>query len=119
MPNIIITTFGGTWAILPEILSFCSYPKIQVFKNNQYIKNFSDRLKSINVTNIDELWVICTNSDETLSALDKFMKWCSFFDKNLIPEIRYIGLKNISDLTNENECHQMTDLIYRAVLKSQ
>lgn len=118
MPNIIITTFGGTWAILPEILSFCNYPKIQVFKNNQYIKNFYDKLKYINATNIDELWVICTNSDETLSALDKFMKWCSFFDNNLIPEIRYIGLKNIYDLTTEIECYQMTDLIYRSVLKA-
>jgi len=37
MPDILITTFGSTWAILPEIIGFVNYPEVSIFKKNSIV----------------------------------------------------------------------------------
>lgn len=118
MPNILVTTFGSTWAILPELISFCNYPYFPLFLNNDAIHDFSLKLRKRNIEGIDELWVISTISDKTKNAIKKFNDWYNNNNTFRLPKVEFIALKGIDDLTSEQECHFMTDLIFRVVLKA-
>lgn len=117
--NIIVTTFGGTWLILPEIIGFCS-DNVNIFCKNDIYDSFIQTLKNNNVTTIDELWVICTHGELSNKAIEKFNLWYKEKRKKeiILPECKFIGLKDISDLTTEAECKQMADFIFRVVLKA-
>ena len=117
--NIIVTTFGGTWLILPEIIGFCC-DNVDIFCKNNVYYSFIQTLKNNNITTIDELWVICTHGELTNQAIEKFNIWyAKTCEKRIkIPECKFIGLKDISDLTTEVECKQMADFIFRVVLKA-
>jgi len=123
MSSILLTTFGGTWAILPELIGFVNYPSIKIFNRNKNITSFYHNLKGKGIYGIDKLWVICTNSNQTNRAIDIFNKWLDQYEKCYgkggLPEIVYISIENLDDLTTVLECQQMADLIYRAVLKAK
>jgi len=118
MPNILVTTFGGTWAILPEILSFFQYPDIDIFKNNTFISNFKDELYNLGIDKIDSLWIIHTDNDKTYQAFNLFEKWCEKIANPYIPEIKKISVKGLSDLKSYEDCLYMRELIFRSVLKA-
>ncbi|NSW45393.1 MAG: hypothetical protein HPY79_06235 [Bacteroidales bacterium] len=117
--NIIVTTFGGTWLILPEIIGFCC-DNVTIFCKNDIYDSFIQTLKNNNVTTIDELWVICTHGETSNKAIENFNLWYKqVSEKGInIPECKFIGLKDISDLTTEAVCKQMADFIFRVVLKA-
>jgi len=46
--NIIVTTFGGTWLILPEIIGFCC-DNVKIFSENNIYNSFIQTLKNNNI----------------------------------------------------------------------
>lgn len=118
MPNILVTTFGTSWAILPEIISFCNYPEIKIFSRNVEIEKFKKILSSKGIDKIDELWAICTNSQIAKKEIEKVKRWNELLNlKN--PIIKYISLKGIDDLRSQEDCQKMSDLIFRTILHAQ
>jgi len=117
--NIIVTTFGGTWLILPEIIGFCC-DNVKIFSENNIYNSFIQTLKNNNINSIDELWIICTHGEQSNQAIEKFNLWFKKVSEKgeKIPECKFIGLKDISDLTTDDECKQMADFIFRVVLKA-
>lgn len=118
--NIIVTTFGGTWEILLEIIGFCS-STLNLFKKNKYYESFSNTLKhNHNIKSIDELWIICTHGEQTENAIAKFNDWLKRLNesKKQIPKCKFISLKEINDIKTEDECNQMSDFIFRVVLNA-
>lgn len=117
--NIIVTIFGGTWEILPEIIGFC-HKGINLFRKNNDYSSFSETLKKHHIASIDELWIMCTHGQQTDNAISKFLEWAELVKSEgvQLPEYKFLGLKNITDLTGEEECKQMTDFIFRVVLKA-
>lgn len=116
MANILLSTFGGTWAIAAELVSVFSPNKFDQFNNNSNIKYFQDKLISSGFNQLDELWLICTHGSYTDKALKEFERWKSFFNEDDSPKCRYLSLDKLEDLTTEDECKLMSDFIYRAVL---
>lgn len=123
MSSILITTFGGTWAIIPELIGFINYPEIKIFQKNKTILSFRQSLESNGIRNVEKFWVICTNSQQTLSAIQQVDNWYSEYKNKYgsagLPELYYISIKDFDDLTSELTCRQMTDLIFRTVLKAK
>ena len=119
MPNVLVSTFGGTWAIAAEILAICAYPELDVLANNISLKNFTSKHEEIKQKGFDEIWLICTHGKQTNDALTKFSEWLNHFAHLKLPAIKYIGLEKLEDLTSEEECRQMTDFIYRVVLNAR
>lgn len=117
--KIIVTTFGGTWEILPEIIGFC-HNGVDIFKSNKAYGSFAQKLKKQGIITIDELWIICTHGQQTDNAIGKFVEWTNLVKSAgvQLPEYKFLGLKNITDLTSEEECKQITDFIFRVVLKA-
>lgn len=114
--SILITTFGQTWSIIPEIIEFCIEPTLSIFQNNQKQKEFYDELNSLDIKQIDELWAITTINEITQNAINKINTWKSNRNHNI--DIKYISLSNLPDLTSEDDCLLMSELIFRVLLKS-
>jgi adenosine deaminase len=122
MNSILVTSFGTTWQILPEIIAFVNYPKIKIFQNNQQINTFHKLLDSQKINTIHQLWVICTNDTSTNNAIREFENWKNEYinrhGNDGIPTIKFIK-SDFPDLTNQEECNAMTDLIYRTILNAK
>lgn len=118
MPTILVTTFGGTWAVAAELLAIFSPHQLDLLKNNPKIVDFQNKLSEYDKFQLEELWLICTQGETTDKALTQFNEWMKSFVNTELPLVRYLSLENLTDLTNEETCRQMTDFIYRTVLKA-
>lgn len=119
MSNILVSTLGGTWAVGSELIALSSYPELDILKNNISVQNFYGNHLSAYNEKIDEVWFICTQGERTKQAIETLKRWCDLFDKTLLPEIRYLSLEKLQDLTNLEECNHMSDFIFRVVLKAR
>ncbi len=117
MPNILVSTFGATWAIAAELIAMTD-KRIDFLDNNPNVIAFKERLSAIDITIIDEIWLVCTQGSTTNEAIENFKKWKDHLQESTLPQIRYLSLDTIEDLTTESECQQMADFIYRVVLKA-
>lgn len=118
MSNILVTTFGATWAVAAELLTIFSPGLLDLLKNNQKVVDFQKKLSENNKFRLDELWLICTQGETTDVALTQFKEWINHFVDTKLPLVRYLSLDKLTDLTNEEECRQMADFIYRTILKA-
>ncbi len=119
MPNILVSTFGGTWAVGAELIALSAYPEIDLLANNSSIQKFYENHLSFNNEKIDEVWFICTQGERTNRAIETLGKWAAQFDKEKLPLIQFLSLEKLEDLTTHKECNYMSDFIYRAVLKAR
>jgi adenosine deaminase len=117
MPNILVSTFGNTWAIAAELVAIGNYKEMNLLSKNKSLKTFYD--KHTELDKIDEIWLICTHDKKTNEALNDFNTWLSYFQDLPLPLVRLLGLEKLEDLTTELECRQMSDFIYRTVLKAR
>lgn len=117
MRNILVSTFGATWAVGAELISLAAYPKIDILKNNHSVQSFHN-LHLKEKDEIDEVWFICTHGDMTNNAIQILNKWINNFISLKIPKIKFLSLQDLEDLTTPQETKSMTDFIYRVVLKA-
>lgn len=117
MPNILVSTFGNTWAIAAELVAIGNYKEMNLLSKNKSLKTFYD--KHTELDKIYEIWLICTHDKKTNEALNDFNTWLSYFQDLPLPLVRLLGLEKLEDLTTELECRQMSDFIYRTVLKAR
>lgn len=118
MPNILVSTFGTTWAIGAELIAISAYPFLDILEENDSLKTYHSKLKKQGVEKIDEIWLICTLGELTNKAIALLEEWLNYFDKSQLPKVRFLSLEGLEDLTNDAECQQMSDFIYRVVLKA-
>lgn len=117
MSNILVSTFGTSWAVAAELLAITQVD-IHILDSNKDILDFKSKLVAGGFTRIDELWLICTHGKQTNDAINNFVRWMQYFPAVQFPVIRYLSLNGLEDLTNETECKQMADFIYRVVLRA-
>ncbi len=117
MSNILVSTFGGTWAVAAELLVI-THHEIDLLDHNKSIVEFKTKVFDNNEEKLDEVWLICTHGESTNKAILEFERWLKFFPRVQFPLIRYLSLNSLEDLTNETECEQMADFIYRVVMKA-
>lgn len=115
--NILVTTFGGTWAVLPELIGYTNPGVFDFYRNHSYSKNIFNKTYETNIVAADEIWVIHTDSDISAKAIEKFRNWQEVTEV-MAPTIRYFSCIGISDMGTEKECKFMTDLIFRVVLQA-
>lgn len=123
--NILISTLGGTWDIIPETLGAFFYKEgvLDFYGNDpeQSVKDF--RLaakKNLDSEEIDELWLISTDqkgSERSLSVEDmlkNITNWCNSYDPatNLVIRTFVLhGIKDIDSKENVKHFHNLALLV--------
>lgn len=119
MPNILVSTLGQTWAVGAELIAVSAFPQMQILENNISVRQFHQKHLNDTSSKIDEVWFICTQGEKTNEAIDNLNRWATHFPNIKQPEVKYLSLEKLEDLTNLEECNYMTDFIYRVVLQAK
>lgn len=116
--NILVTTFGGTWLILPELIGYTNPESFDFYKNHSHRTELFKKAQEKGIEAIDELWVIHTDSEIAKEALYKFERWQKYTNTHT-PIVKYFSYQTVSEMGTEQECNAMSDLIMRVMLHAK
>jgi len=116
MPNILITTIGGTWQIIPELLGFTNPDQVDFYRNRPNGNALLAARLEADIQPVDEVWLITTKGEKTEGALTEIKKWHSGLSHEARPSLYIRKTADIADPGNEDECRYMAECIFRLVL---
>lgn len=116
MPNILITTIGGTWQIAPELLGFTNPDQEGFYLDHPDRNAFLESCRKADIRPVDEFWMITTKGEMTNNALTNTEQWYRTLPKNARPVLHIRKVADIEDPGSEYECRYMAECIFRLVL---
>lgn len=104
--NLLITTLGTSWQIVPELFGLTNPDDYDFFAGNKNVKEFRSKNK---IKVVDELWIITTEGQRDLVQLTNWAeKWkCA---------LHVFVCKGVDNFQSEEEILKMRSFIYRVVL---
>lgn len=104
--NLLITTLGTSWQIVPELFALTNPDDYDFFAGNENAKEFRSKNK---IKAVDELWIITTEGQRDLVQLKNWAeKWkCA---------LHVFVCKGVDNFQSEEEILKMRSFIYRVVL---
>ena len=117
MKNILVSTFGTTWHLLPELLGFTNLASCDFYNNHTKRGNFEALCVEYNIRPVNEVWLITTDNPQTQKAIDSCRAWIEA--KKLNVDLHMLSVKGLEDLRSVEDCRTMKNLIYRAVLNAK
>jgi len=116
MPNILITTLGGTWQIIPELLGFTNPEQVDFYRDHPDRSALLESRNKAHILPADELWMITTKGAMTDKALKKTNEWHRRLPEASRPTLHVRQVAEIDDPDSEYECRYMAECIFRLVL---
>ena len=118
MPNILITTFGATWQIVPELLGFTNPELVDLYANHPQSEAFDRSRRAASIGAVDEIWLITTKGRRTDQSVESVFQWRESMDCPNISCFRVWQVADTEDLVSETECQRMAECIFRLVLNA-
>jgi len=117
MPNILITTFGTTWQIIPELLGFTNPGLVDLYANHPGLDDIRRSRRDASIKPADEIWLITTKGRRTDESVESVFQWRNVVkERPDIPCFRIWQVADTEDLASEAECRLMSECIHRLVL---
>jgi adenosine deaminase len=116
MPNILITTFGVTWQIVPELLGFTNPGLVDLYANHPQLEMIRRSREDASIGPVDEIWIISTKGDRTDQAVGKAFQWRDLLGSPDMPFFRVWQVAHTEDLSSAAGCRRMAECIFRLVL---
>lgn len=116
MKNILVTTLGGSWQILPELLGFTNPGLVDLFKNHPEKHSIAKARKKEQIVPADEVWVVTTTGKQTDDSLEKAQEWYERLDPGKRPVLKIWQIKGTDSLATEFECRLMSEAVHTIVL---
>ncbi len=112
--NILVTTLGTSWAIVPELVGFINPDRLPLYRNHPSAARFAAWRERHAIEPVDEVWIVTTQSPKITESLEALDAWAAALE---LPcrVFRYAG---VSELAGVEECRQMRDLIFRVLLRA-
>lgn len=107
--NILLTTLGFSWQIIPELYGFTNPERSYFFSKSETVKKIRE---DNNIQPIDEIWVVTISASSDNVALESCKNWAK---RNKV-EIKIIQCSNATDFSDENQVLEMRACIYKSVL---
>lgn len=104
--NLLITTLGTTWQIVPELLGITNPGQYDIFGGTEKIKAFRADNK---IEPVDECWIVTTEGQRDL---EKLRVWADCWGIKL----RIYVCRGVNSFSSEDELKRMRSLTYRVVL---
>ncbi len=117
MPNLLITSFGASWPIIPELIGFTNPAVFDFYKNHPDYARIQAQREAYKIVPVDEVWLATTNGANVSEELKKLKQWQASF-RNL-PVLRVFSYDNLKELDTPAEINSMADLIYRMALHAK
>lgn len=110
--TILLTTLGYTWAVVPELLGFTNPMDFDLYQRHPEKEDIEASRKEFSIPRVTDIWVVTT------AAMDAPVHALEAWQRQILPNIglRVIPCTKVDDLSSTDDCNQMADLIFRAVL---
>lgn len=105
--NILVTTFGTSWQIVPELYGFTNPEQYAFFETNEAVAAIR---RNKNIEPVDEIWVITVNT--LVASLERINSWAA----NYPVRIRTIICLSAKEFESDAEVRKMRSCIYKTVL---
>ncbi len=116
MTNILVTTMGTTWQIIPELLGFTNPDLVDLYRYHPRCGHFASVRRDYGIQPVDECWIVATHGNRTENAIQKLNEWYAAFDTTKRPSLKIRQVADVDDLASEEECRTMAEAILRIVL---
>lgn len=103
--NLLITTLGTSWQIVPELIGLTNPKTFDFFKNSDIATNLR---QTNSIKPVDECWIITTEGQKDL---EKLQNWAEKWKITL----RVFICKDVNSFQTIEEIEKMRSLIYRIV----
>ena len=117
MPNILITTLGGTWEIIPELLGFTNPEQVDFYVDHPNGNAILESRRKADIRPVDECWLITTRGELTHKVLLEVAQWYGTLSEEARPALHIRKTSHIEDPDSEYECRYMAECIFRLVLQ--
>lgn len=116
MTNILITTFGHTWQIVPELLGFTNPELLDFYAGHPRREEIVKARLQAGIRPVNEVWCMTTNGVLTDNSVAMLLEWHDRLDRAVAPSLKIWRAAGMEDLSSEAECDRMAECIYRLVL---
>jgi adenosine deaminase len=107
--NLLVTTLGMSWQIVPELFGFTNPDDYDFFTGNAEAEKLRQEYR---IEPVDAIWVITVAAQ---NDLDKLRAWA----KHWHVKLRVLICQGIGEFTSQDEILTMRSFIYRVVLKAR
>ena len=114
MTNILLCTLGASWAVVPEIFGFVSPGRLPLYQHHPNKSELKRLLADYGLQDADEIWLCTTQGEATKKSLDCLDTWAGLLPER--PVMRIWLAEATNELTTQDECRHVRELIVRAVL---
>ena len=113
MTNILLCTLGVSWAVIPEAYAFLAPDALPLYQNHPEQLQLLALRDQYQLQPPDEIWVCTTQG--TQNSLENLIHWVSLLQEPPLLRIWQIGR---TELSTQEECQQIRELIVRACLSA-
>ena len=106
--NILVTTLGTSWQIVPEIVGWTNPDCYDFFKGNEEVTALR---KKHDIKPVGQFWVVSTENQE---VLDKLQHWAAHWGV----EIKIFYCDGVDDLSSEEKIRTFRSFLFRVVLNA-
>jgi adenosine deaminase len=118
MGSILLTTFGATWQVVPELLGFTNPGFLHLYANHPHLEQIERTRKDYEIKPVEEIWLVTTKGSRTDESIAKLNKWYNLTDKQKRPGMQIWQVADAEDLKSEAECRRMGECIHRVFLRA-
>jgi len=115
MNDILVTTLGGSWQILPELLGFTNPGLVDLFQHHPEKGHITGTALKNGIVPAREVWVVTTCGVTTDKTLEKVATWYDLLDPEKRPILRIWQVDKTDALATEKECRQMCEAVHAIV----
>lgn len=106
--NLLVTTLGTSWQIVPELLGITNPAQSDFFAGSAEAESFREEH---GILPVDECWIVTTEGQKDLDTLATWAERWGF-------RLRIYVCKGVNTFLNQTELLYMRSLIYRAVFNA-
>ncbi|VBB44578.1 Adenosine/AMP deaminase [uncultured Desulfatiglans sp.] len=117
MSDILVTTLGTSWQIVPELLGFTNPNLVDLYARHPKRDEIAETRRSADIRPVEEVWMVTTKGEKTDTPIQNLLAWHRLFGGGgRLPVLRIWQVAGAGDLASEEECRQMGECIFRVVL---
>lgn len=109
--NVLITTLGHTWTIIPELIGFTNPCILDLYKNHPGYTVIEDSRRLYKIKPVNRLAVITTDANER--AVQALQQWHTPFRESI--SILILVTDKINDITDLHSVNAIKGLVYKTV----
>ncbi len=113
--NILVTTMGASWQILPEITGFTNPGAVDLFRFHSGLQEINRTKQKYNIVPADEIWVISSCGSKSEESIQAMLAWYDALNTAEKPVLRIWKIKYTDALASEKECRIMAEGIHTIV----